>query len=48
MICADFLAGGNLDNGDLETLLYSITRFFHFLPGQQKQVFLEQIHPKAS
>ena len=28
MICADFLAGANLDNGDPETLLFSMTRFF--------------------
>ena len=26
MICADFLAGANLDNGDPETLLFSATR----------------------
>ena len=31
MICADFLAGANLDNGDPETLLFSMTRFFKFL-----------------
>jgi hypothetical protein len=28
MICADFLAGANLDNGDPETLLFSMIRFF--------------------
>ena len=37
MICADFLAGANLDNGDPETLLFSMTRFFKFLPGEQQQ-----------
>ena len=47
MICADFLAGANLDNGNPETLLYSMKRFFGFLPAQQKQAFLEQILPKA-
>jgi hypothetical protein len=26
MICADFLAGANLDNGDPETLLFSLAR----------------------
>jgi hypothetical protein len=31
MICANFLAGANLDNGDPETLLFSMTRFFKFL-----------------
>src|ERR1035437_5257135 len=34
MIWADFLAGANLDNGDPETLLFSMTRFFKFLPGE--------------
>jgi hypothetical protein len=40
MICADFLAGANLDNGDPETLLFSMTRFFKFLSEDQKQAFL--------
>ena len=41
MICADFLAGANLDNGDPQTLLFSMTRFFKFLPEEQQQEFLE-------
>jgi hypothetical protein len=36
MICADFLAGANLDHGDLEMLLFSMTRFFKFLPEEQR------------
>jgi hypothetical protein len=32
MICADFLAGTTLDHGDPEMLLFSVTRFFKFLP----------------
>jgi hypothetical protein len=48
MICADFLAGATLDNGDPETLLFSITRFFKFLPGDQKQSFLGGLSEKAS
>jgi hypothetical protein len=36
MICADFLAGANLDNGNPEVLLNSMTRFFKFLPGEQR------------
>ena len=48
MICADFLAGANLDNGDPETLLFSMTRFFKFLPGDQRQVFLGGLSEKAS
>jgi hypothetical protein len=41
MICADFLAGANLDHGDPEILLFSMTRLFKFLPQEQKQAFLE-------
>jgi hypothetical protein len=48
MICADFLAGANLDNGDPETLLFSMTRFFRLLPENQKQAFLESLSEKAS
>jgi len=48
MICADFLAGANLDNGDSETLLQSAFRFFKFLPQQQKQVLLDQLNQKNS
>ena len=47
MICADFLAGANLDNGDPETLLFSMTRFFKFLPGEQQQACLEALSEKA-
>jgi hypothetical protein len=48
MICADFLAGANLDNGDPETLLFSATRFFRFLPEAQQQVFLKTLSDKAA
>ncbi len=48
MICADFLAGANLDNGDPATLLFSMTRFFKFLPSEQRQAFLKQTTQKAS
>jgi hypothetical protein len=47
MICADFLAGANLDHGDPETLLFSMTRFFRFLPEEQRQSFLEDVGEKA-
>jgi hypothetical protein len=40
MICADFLAGANLDNRDPEILLKSITSFFKFLPCEQRHRFL--------
>jgi hypothetical protein len=48
MICADFLAGANLDNGDPGTLLFSMMRFFKFLPEEQRQVFLEGLSERAS
>jgi hypothetical protein len=48
MICADFLAGANLDNGDPGTLLFSMTRFFKFLPGEQRLAFLGSLKEKAS
>ena len=48
MICADFLAGANLDNGNPEALLFSMTRFFKFVPEHQRQVFLVGLGEKAS
>ena len=48
MICADFLAGANLDNGDPEMLLFSMSRFFKFLPEEQRQAFLGGLSEKAS
>jgi len=48
MICADFLAGANLDHGDPEMLLFSMTRFFKFLPEAQKQTFLEGLSQNVS
>jgi len=48
MICADFLAGAHLDNGNPEILLNSISRYYKFLPGEQQQAFLENLREKAS
>jgi hypothetical protein len=48
MICADFLAGAQLDSGNPEILLHSISRYYLFLPASQKQAFLERIMPTAS
>ena len=39
MICADFLAGANLDKGDPETLLFSMTRFFKSPPESSDKHF---------
>src|SRR5208283_4556419 len=48
MICADFLAGAHLDNGNPEILLNSISRYYKFLPGEQQQAFLENLRERAS
>ena len=48
MICADFLAGANLDSGNPEILLQSLRQFFEFLPAEQKQAFLGQVNQQAS
>ena len=48
MICADFLAGANLENANPDALLLSLARVFRFLPESQRQVFLEQASEKAS
>ncbi len=48
MICADFLAGAHLDNGDPEILLNSISRYYKFLPREQQQAFLENLREKVS
>src|SRR5438874_1242459 len=43
MICADFLAGANLSDGDPDVLLQALSRSFHFLPANQRQAFLQTI-----
>ena len=47
MICADFLAGANLDNSQPDVLLHSISRFFQFLPGEQRQTFVQLVNESA-
>ena len=48
MICADFLAGANLESGNPDLLLNSISHFFKFLPGEQRQMFVQQISQNVS
>ena len=48
MICADFMAGANLDNEDPTMLLQSMSRFFKFLAGEQRQAFLHEEAEEAS
>jgi hypothetical protein len=43
MICADFLAGVNIENGDAKMLLLALDRLFKLLPSPQKQQFLENL-----
>ena len=43
MICADFLAGANLDSGQPDVLLHAISRFYEFLPGEQRQAFAQLV-----
>jgi hypothetical protein len=47
MICADFLAGANLENGNPDVLLMSLERFFNFLPSPQQQRFLDRMRRSA-
>jgi hypothetical protein len=47
MICADFLAGANLDGGNPDVLLDSILRLVKFLPGEQKNVFRRSVEENA-
>jgi len=47
MICADFLAGAHVENGDPKILLFSMLRLFRFLPAAQKQEFLQQVTEAA-
>jgi len=43
MICADFLAGANLQDGDPEALLLAVHRLVGMLPAEQKEQVLQQV-----
>lgn len=47
MICADFVAGANLEGGNPEVLLFALQRFFHYLPPGQQHRFLLQLKVDA-
>ena len=47
MICADFLAGANLDSGQPAVLLHALCRFFQLLPGEQRQAFTQHVNQAA-
>jgi len=44
MICADFLAGANLDSGDPAVLVRALTSSFQFLSQDQRQAFREFVN----
>jgi hypothetical protein len=48
MICADFLAGANLEGATAQALLESALRFFRFLPGEERGAFLNRVSEEAS
>jgi hypothetical protein len=48
MICADFLAGANLESGNPDVLLWSVSRLFKLLPGQQQQQLFAELQQTAA
>jgi hypothetical protein len=48
MICADFLAGANLDTGNSQVLLQSALRLFRFLPHRERKIFLDSAAESAA
>ena len=42
MICADFLAGANLETGNTDALMTSLYRLFDSLPLPRRQEFLDR------
>jgi len=47
MICADFLAGANLDPANPDSLITSLSRLVEFLPKLKRQEFLDQMRRSA-
>jgi hypothetical protein len=43
MISADFLAGANLESGDIKALRLALDRLFGLLPSSEKEQFLASI-----
>ena len=43
MICADYLAGANLQDGNPDILLLSMSRLYNLLPSAQQQKLLQAI-----
>jgi len=47
MICADFLAGANLETENSDSLMTSLSRLVEFLPKLKRQEFVDQIQRSA-
>ena len=47
MICADFLAGANLENADTKPLRLALNRLFGLLTSTEQQEFLETVATKS-
>jgi hypothetical protein len=45
MVCADFLAGANLESGDSKPLRLALDRLFRLLSSPERQEFLEALAP---
>jgi hypothetical protein len=43
MICADFLAGANLEKGNSDALMMSLDRLLDSLPEPKRQEFLDRV-----
>ncbi len=48
MICADFLAGANLEVDNPQLLQWTLSRYFRFLPDNLQQALLEELAGKPS
>jgi hypothetical protein len=47
MICADFLAGANLGEGDSGAFSVSVRRLIDFLPGPEKIELIDSLKESA-
>ena len=43
MICADFLAGANMEGANPEALVLSLRRVYELLPSEQQTLFIQEI-----
>jgi hypothetical protein len=47
MICADFLAGANLETENSDALVTTLTRLVEFLPKPKRREFADRIRVSA-